>query len=94
MACGVTFFGNAVELLDAGVNVREITSGNACARRFAFVIHQEIVQVTVIIKTESLCCPDHRCRLPRALLAQETVRPAHDRDFRHLFIGKITSCRP
>ncbi len=27
--------------------------------------------------------------LPRALLAQETVRPARDRRFPHLFIGKI-----
>ena len=80
MACGVTF---SVMLSSCS------TLGQACARsppgnarcpprichssgnRTGYRHHQ----------AESLCCPDHRCRLPRALLAQETVRPARDRRF-------------
>lgn len=80
MACGVTFSVMQSSCSTLVPSVREITSRNArclprichsSGNRTGYRHHQ----------AESLCCPDHRCRLPRALLAQETVRPARDRRF-------------
>lgn len=50
MACGMTFSVMLLELLDAGYKrARDYLRETPGARR-AFVIHQEVAQVTVIIK--------------------------------------------
>ena len=89
MACGRDIFGNAVELLDAGAKrARDHLQETPGARR-AFVIHQEIAQVTVIIKLNHFAVlttdVDYRARCWRKKPCAQPVTG----DFRHLFIGKI-----
>lgn len=93
MACGVTFSVMLSSCSTLVPSVREITSRNAGARR-AFVIHQEIAQVTVIIKLNHFAVlttdVDYRARCWRKKPCAQPVTG----DFRYLFIGKIHQLPP
>ena len=87
-------FGDIVELFDAGSqrarNHLQKTPG-ACR---AFVIHQEVAQVTVVIKLNDFAVlptdVDHRSRCWRKKPCAKPVAG----DFCHLFIGKIHQLPP
>lgn len=89
MACGVTFSVMLSSLFDVGAKrARDHLQETPGARR-AFVIHQEIAQVTVIIKLNHFAVlttdVDYCARCWRKKPCAQPVTG----DFRHLFIGKI-----
>lgn len=89
MACGMTFSVMLSSCSTLVPSVREITSEETPGACRAFVIHQEIAQVTVIIKLNHFAVlttdVDYRAR---CWLKKPCAQPVTG-DFRHLFIGKI-----